>query len=261
MSNASGRFVWYDLMTTDVDGAKKFYGKVAGWSTQAWEGPTPYTLWTNNGAPIGGVMPLDDEMRKHGVPPHWLPAVAVDNVDESVKKANSLGGKTVAPPMDIPGTGRYAVIQDPQGAVIAVFAGQGEMAGAPGGAEFAPKKGEFSWHELTTSDHDAAFDFYRKLFGWDNQSEFDMGAMGKYLMYGQRGTMYGGMMTRQPDMPPPNWLCYIMVDDAKSSAKTIAAEGGKVMVGPMEVPGGDWVAISTDPQGVAFGVHSKAPAK
>jgi predicted enzyme related to lactoylglutathione lyase len=261
MSNATGRFVWYDLMTTDVEGAKKFYSKVAGWGTQPFEGSTPYTMWTNKGAPIGGVSPLTDEMKKGGVPPHWLPAVAVDNVDETVKKTNSLGGKTIVPPMDIPGTGRYAVIQDPQDVVIAVFAGQGEMAGAPGGSDFDPKKGEFSWHELTTSDQDAAWKFYSNLFGWEKQQEMDMGPMGKYLMYGQRGKMYGGMMTRQPDMPRSNWLCYFVVDDAKASAKTIADAGGKVMMGPMEVPGGDWVTIATDPQGAAFGVHSKATGK
>ncbi len=254
MPNASGRFVWYDLMTTDTDGAKKFYEKVAGWGTQPWEGPNPYTLWTNNGAPIGGVMELNDEMRNNGVPPHWVPSVGVDNVDATVQKANSLGAKTIAPPMDIPGAGRYAILQDPQGVVIAIFAGQGDMAGAPEGP---PKKGEFSWHELTTSDHNAAFDFYSNLFGWQKQDEFDMGPMGKYLMYGQGGQMYGGMMTRTPDMPPPNWLCYISVDDAKGSAKTIADAGGTVIREPMEVPGGDWIAIATDPQGAAFAVHSR----
>jgi len=252
MSNASGRFVWHDLMTTDTDGAKKFYGEVAGWGTQAWEGPTPYTLWTNNGAPFGGMMALNDEMRKNGVPPHWLPSVGVQNVDDTTAKAGELGGKTIMPPTDIPGAGRYAIIQDPQGATISIFAPTGDMPGHDG----QPQKGDFSWHELTTSDHNAAFDFYSKLFGWEKTGEFDMGAMGMYQMYGQHGQMYGGMMTRTREMPPPNWLCYIKVDDAKESAKTIARLGGKVMMGPMEVPGGDWVAIATDPQGVMTAVHS-----
>jgi predicted enzyme related to lactoylglutathione lyase len=252
MPNPSGRFVWHDLMTTDTDGAKKFYGEVAGWSTQAWEGPTPYTLWTNSGVPIGGMMALNDEMRKNNVPPHWLPSVGVDDVDKTVAKATQLGAKTVAPAMDIPGAGRYAIFQDPQGATIAVFAPSGDMS-SPGEP---PKMGSFSWHELTTSDHVAAFDFYSKLFGWEKTSEFDMGPMGMYLMYGQGGEMYGGMMTRTPEMPPPNWLCYIHVPDAKESVKTITSGGGTVMVGPMEVPGGDWIAIATDPQGAMTAVHS-----
>jgi predicted enzyme related to lactoylglutathione lyase len=254
MPNQAGRFVWHDLMTSDVEGAKKFYAQVVGWGTQAWEGPNPYTLWTTGGVPIGGVMEINDEMKKNHVPPHWLPSVGVENVDDTLAKANKLGGKTVAPAMDIPGAGRYAIFQDPQGATIAIFAGSGGMDGAE-----APKKGNFSWHELTTSDHNAAFDFYSKLFGWEKTSEFDMGAMGIYQMYGQGGVPYGGMMTRTPEMPPPNWLCYINVEDAKDAAATIEREGGKLMVGPMEVPGGDWIAVAMDPQGAATAVHSAKP--
>jgi predicted enzyme related to lactoylglutathione lyase len=256
MSNAAGRFVWHDLMTTDPDGAKKFYGDVAGWTTEPFEGPTPYTLWMNNGTALGGVSPLNDEMKRQGVPPGWIASVGVDNVDETVKQANQLGGKTIAPPMDIPGAGRYAVIQDPQGVSISIFSPSGEMPGHDG----PPNNGEFSWHELTTSDAKAAFDFYSKLFGWEKTSEFDMGPMGVYQMYGQRGMPYGGMMNRSPEMPPPNWLCYIHVPDARESATTIKHAGGNVIMGPMEVPGGDWITMATDPQGVPFAVHSSKPA-
>ena len=126
MLNISGRFVWHDLMTTDTEGAKKFYGEVAGWGTQEWQGPGPYTLWTNNGAAFGGMMALDDEMRKNNVPPHWLPSVGVDNVDDTIVKATQLGGKVIAPPMDIPGAGRYAILQDPQGAATAVHSSKKE---------------------------------------------------------------------------------------------------------------------------------------
>jgi predicted enzyme related to lactoylglutathione lyase len=258
MANPAGSFVWHDLMTSDPDGAMKFYGEVAGWGTQPFEGsPMPYTMWTNNGTPLGGVSGITDEMKKNGVPPSWLASVGVANVDETVKKAEALGGKTVVPAADIPGAGRYAVISDPQGVPIAIFAGTGEMQGTEASP---PKNGEFSWHELSTSDSKAAFDFYSKLFGWEKTSEFDMGPMGVYQMYGQRGTPYGGMMTRTPEMPPPNWLCYIHVPDAKASAETIKNAGGKVMMGPMDVPGGDWITIATDPQGAPFAVHSTKPA-
>jgi len=256
MSNVTGRFVWHDLMTTDTEGAKKFYSEVAGWGTQEWQGGMPYTMWTNNGVPFGGMMALNDEMKKNNVPPHWLPSVGVDNVDDTLSRATQLGATTVAPAMDIPGAGRYAIFQDPQGATIAIFAGEGDMQGAP---ELPPKNGDFSWHELTTSDHVSAFDFYSKLFGWVKNGEFDMGPMGMYLMYGHGETMYGGMFTRTPDMPPPNWLCYIKVPDAKDAAKTIARLGGTVIREPMEVPGGDWIAIATDPQGVMTAVQSGKP--
>jgi hypothetical protein len=241
-------------MTTDTAGAQKFYSEVAGWGTQEWQGAGPYTMWTNDGVPFGGMMALNDEMRKNNVPPHWLPSVGVDNVDETIARATKLGATVIAPPMDIPQVGRYAIFQDPQGATLAIFAPEGDWSPP----DLPPKKGDFSWHELTTSDSVAAFDFYSKLFGWEKTGEFDMGKMGIYQMYGQDGVMYGGMMTRTPEMPPPNWLCYFRVDDAKESAKTIAAKGGKVIMEPMQVPGesGDWIAIATDAQGAAFAVHA-----
>ena len=116
-----GRFVWYDLMTTDPGGAMDFYSKIAGWGTQPWEGsPTPYTMWTTHETPIGGVMKLPPEAAA-SVPPHWIGYVSVPNVDESAKHAESLGGTILHQPMDIPDVGRFAIIVDPQGAAIAIF--------------------------------------------------------------------------------------------------------------------------------------------
>lgn len=253
MSIGYNRFVWHDLMTTDTDAAASFYKDVAGWDTQQWEGGNPYTLFTNGGVPLGGMTPLSDEMRKNGIPPHWLPSVGVENVDATAAKATDLGGKVIAPPMDIPNTGRYAILVDPQGAKFSVFTPSGEMPGHEG----TPQKGEFSWHELMTSDYLAAFDFYSKLFGWEKMGEFEMGPIGVYLEYGLRGQMYGGMFTRSPDMPAyAGWFGYIKVDDAKASADTITRLAGKIVNGPMEVPGGDWIAVCGDPQGAAFAVHS-----
>jgi predicted enzyme related to lactoylglutathione lyase len=107
-----------------------------------------------------------------------------------------------------------------------------------------------------TADYKAAFEFYRQLFQWEKVSEFDMGAMGIYFMYGQKGQTYGGMFNRRPEMPPPNWLSYIRVDDVKNVAQTVQQLNGKVLNGPMEVPGGDWIAQCMDPQGAAFALHT-----
>ena len=144
-----GRFVWYDLMTTDPNAAADFYTKIAGWGTQPWENsPTPYTMWTTHVSPIGGVMKLMPEM-VGSVPPHWIGYVAVPNVDDSAKQAEALGGKVLSAPMDIPEVGRCAVISDPQGAAIAIFTPKD----APPDHEGKPNVGEISWHELTTTDH------------------------------------------------------------------------------------------------------------
>src|SRR5439155_23231001 len=128
MSDTQGSFVWYELMTTDVQGAIRFYRDVIGWGTQAFEGgEMPYSMWSVGETPIGGVLPLPAEARKAGAPPHWIGYVAAGDVDALTKKAESLGAKTCVPPKDIPTVGRFSVIADPQGAVIALFKGTGEM--------------------------------------------------------------------------------------------------------------------------------------
>lgn len=254
MSASDGKFVWYELLTTDTAAAKKFYPAITGWGTQPFGGDTQYEMWTNGGTPIGGVMNLSDEHRKQRIPPHWYPYIGVSNVDDMASKAQKLGARTIVPPTDIPNTGRFAILADPQGAVFGVVSGDNPHATA----DFSPNVGEFSWHELLADDHAAEFDFYSKLFGWDKISEFDMGPMGIYQMYGRNGQTYGGMFTKSADMKMPSaWICYVRVNDVKSAADAVTKGGGKIVNGPMEVPGGDWIAQATDPQGAFFAVHEK----
>src|SRR5690242_14895955 len=120
-----GRFVWYDLMTTDPEGAKAFYTAVAGWGTQVWE-EMSYTMWTVGGAPIGGTRKLPDEAVASGARPHWLGHVAVPDVDATIARARELGATVMVPPSDIPTVGRYSIFNDPQGALIAVYAPEKE---------------------------------------------------------------------------------------------------------------------------------------
>ncbi len=116
-----GRFVWYELMTTDVPAAMDFYTKALGWGTQKFDGPIDYHLWTNAGAPVGGVMALPEEARAARTPPHWLAAIGSADVDATVTRASQLGGRVLAEAMDIPNIGRYAVLADPQGAAFSIY--------------------------------------------------------------------------------------------------------------------------------------------
>ena len=124
--------------------------------------------------------------------------------------------------------------------------------------EGEPQIGEFSWHELATHDQPAAFRFYEKLFGWEKTSAMDMGPGGVYQMYGRAGVPMGGMFNKPAEMPgPPSWLHYIRVDDVNRAVDVTNGRGGKIVNGPMEVPGGDWIAQGMDPQGGMFAVHAK----
>jgi uncharacterized protein len=247
---ARGRFVWHDLMTTDPKAAEAFYTRVAGWGTQVWQGTTQYTMWTAGGIPIGGVMTLSPGIAV----PHWLAYVAVPDVDATVTQAESLAGTTLVKATDIPTVGRFAVLGDPQGAAFAVFTAANQTPGHDG----MPAPGEFSWHELMTTDHAGAFGFYQALFGWEKVNEHDMGPMGVYLEFGRNGVPIGGMFNGPASIPaPPNWLNYVRVDSADRVADLVKANGGTVMNGPMDVPGGDRIAQCMDPQGAAFAVHSR----
>ncbi len=249
-----GRFLWHDLLTSNIDKAIEFYRHVIGWTTQAYdfqgnEGPA-YTMWMAGDVPVGGVMQFDREMMGD-LPPGWTAYVQVPDVDASLRQAVELGGSVIAEPMDIPTVGRMAGLADPQGAVIWLL--------APGSSEPMPEPpslGSFSWNELVTSDMSAAFDFYRALFGWRQWDDLDMGGGMKYRMFGQGETMYGGMYDKPLNMPaPPHWLCYAVVEDIDAALNRVREKGGQVLNGPEEVPGGDRVAQCMDPDGAGFGLH------
>ncbi len=257
MSNedARGRFIWYELLTSDPDAAMDFYTRIIGWGTQAFDGAgIPYTTWMAGETPIGGVMQLPDDAVAEGSRPNWLPYVAVPDVDQSVARATELGASTYVEPTDIAEVGRFAVIGDPQGATFAVYRPLGDIPGD----DPPPKQGEFSWHELMTTDYEAAFAFYSDLFSWEKAEAMDMGEAGIYQMYGRKGVTLGGMFNKPPDVQaPPHWMLYIHVADVDALVGGIKDAGGQILNGPMDVPGGDRIAQCLDPQGAAFAIDSK----
>jgi predicted enzyme related to lactoylglutathione lyase len=120
-----------------------------------------------------------------------------------------------------------------------------------------PLIGQFSWHELATSDHEAAFAFYSNLFGWEALQRMDMGPLGTYLIFGWNGNQRGGIYNKPADMPaPPNWLPYARVPNADAAFKTAMGGGAREVNGPMDVPGGGRIAAFFDPTGAAFAVVS-----
>lgn len=250
----TGRFVWYDLFTTEKDAAVSFYTKVIGWGTELWKGgPEPYTMFKTDAVSIGGVVGLPAEATAKGATPHWMAYVGVANVDETLETAVGLEASVVHAAQDIPSVGRFAVLGDPQGAVIAVFTSARQMPGVSG----PPGPGIVSWHELATTDYEAALGFYEKLFGWQKTEAMDMGEMGTYQMFGNEGTSVGGMFNKPADMPgPPAWLYYTMVQDLHAAIETVKENGGQVINGPMDVPGGDHIAQCKDPQGGMFALHA-----
>ncbi len=251
MAMKKGRFDWFDLMTPDVEGSRSFYTDIIGWKTTKWS-QGDYEMWTVGERSIGGMMALPDELKKAGVPAHWLGYIETDDVDAAARKAEQLGGKVQRPPMDIPEVGRFAVLADPQGAAFAIFKPTSPMEDAP------EQPGFMGWHELNTTDYQAAWKFYSELFGWKNTSTLDMGPeFGPYWMFGLDSEKAIGAMSNAANMMkmPAHWLYYVGVKDIDATAALIQKKGGKILNGPMEVPGGGKIAQCMDPQGGVFAVH------
>jgi predicted enzyme related to lactoylglutathione lyase len=249
-----GRPLWYELMTTDMKAAESFYKNVVGWKTSPFEGAgQPYTMFNRSGdVPVGGVMTKPPEVK---APPFWAMYVAVPKLEDAQAHIKRLGGKEHTEVITVPNVGRMQMMMDPQGAAFYIF----EPFSTEQRPEGVPEVGQASWHELMTTDWRAAMKFYEQVFGWKPSQTMDMGEMGTYQMFDRPHGMIGGMMNKPKEMAnvPPNWQIYFRVPDVHAAAERIKANGGKILQGPMEVPGGDWVVNAMDPQGAAFGLHSK----
>jgi predicted enzyme related to lactoylglutathione lyase len=254
-STVLGRPLWYELMTTDMKAAEKFYRHVVGWNSAPFEGgPLPYSMFTRGGGtPSAGLMNRPEGMQ---IPPFWAMYVGVDKLEDAAAHVKKLGGRECSPVIDIPGVGRMQMMADPQGAAFYIYEPDPN---APQQPEGAPDVGEASWHELMTTDAPAAMNFYTDLFGWQPSETMDMGPLGKYHMFNRPHGMIGGMMNKPPEMAeiPPNWQIYFRVPDINTAVDRIRANGGQILNGPIEVPGGDMVLNAMDPQGAAFSLHAK----
>jgi predicted enzyme related to lactoylglutathione lyase len=248
-STVRGRFVWHELMTPDASGAHAFYAKALGWSTETWEQDSAYSMFAASTGPLAGTV-----AQASGAA-HWMPFIGTPDIAASVGAATQRGAAVKKPPTEIANGSRYAVLADPQGAAFALYQPASDL-----GAEKTAEPGEFSWHELATSDHHGAFDFYAALCGWEKMSEYDMGPpLGTYLIFGHNGRQLGGMFNKGNLGAPGNyWVGYVRVTDVDEIVKNAKSARGSLVNGPMEVPGGDWIAQFFDPQGALFAVHALA---
>jgi uncharacterized protein len=249
-TDSHGKFVWYELMTTDPKAAEEFYRKVLGWRASDPGIPgRAYTIFSAGEAGVGGMMALPEEAREAGARPGWIGYVAVDDVDNRAAQFAERGGKVHRAPDDIPGVGRFAMVADPQGAVLALYKANpgNEQPQAPMG-----KPGHGAWRELHAADWQRAFGFYTELFGWTKAEAVDMGPMGTYQLYAAGDETLGGMWSDPDAAAAPYWLYYFAVDGIDAAQARVEESGGSVLYGPQEVPGGAWILNCRDPQGAMF---------
>lgn len=239
-----GRFVWHDMMTTDAAKSKAFYTSLFDWDIQdvPMEGCT-YGMLIAGPGPIGGLV------EEKAIPmSHWMPYIAVDDVDASAAKCKELGGSICVEPTDIPNTGRFAVVGDPQGAYFSIYKGNPESQGAD---PDQPIPGRVCWNEVLTTDDVKAQEFYSAMFGWTAESK-DMGPMGTYHCQMLGGKQVGGIMKNPMNGAPSCWLSYFLVEDLAASTIKAKELGANAIMENTLIPGVGSFSMLLDTTGAAF---------
>ncbi len=241
VQTAIGRFVWHDHVSADPEGARSFYEDLLGWETEMWtSGETNYPMIKAHEQMHGGFGPAQG-----GAPAHWLGHILVESADEAAEHAESAGGTLLVPPMDIPEIGRMAVIRDPQGAVFSAFTSDGDP---------PRSEGVFVWDELSTTDVEAAKQFYGQVVGWTT-SDMDMGETGVYTIFSSGAVQRAGCMTLPEGVEaPPHWLTYLATDDVDASLAKAEELGASKLIGPIDVPGIGRLGVVADRTGAVFGL-------
>ncbi|MBI3204402.1 MAG: VOC family protein [Myxococcales bacterium] len=246
-------FCWVELATSDPTAAKTFYAAAFGWELADMDMPSgKYTMATVGGKTVCGMMLLPDEAKKMGAPPHWLSYVATNDVAASLTKVASLGGKTLAGPMDI-GPGTMAVVQDPSGGVFAFWQAKQSM-----GTWLYQEPNALCWNELLSTNVDAAGKFYATLFGW--KPEAMPMPEGAYTVFKRGDSGVAGMMAMPPMAggAPRAWLPYFQVQNADAFLAKAIGLGAQIRVPPQDVPKVGRFAALVDPQGAVFAVLQPA---
>ncbi|QIG79194.1 VOC family protein [Stakelama tenebrarum] len=259
MSDDQGAFIWYELMTPDLTGARAFYQEVMGWAVpEQGHPPVDYReIAAPDGEMVGGMLPLSPEMLSGGAKPGWYGYVCVDDVDVEIAELKAAGG-TVFMDQTMPDVGRIAMVADPQGVPLYLMKPipPADRPDAKSTA-FAPDRvGHIAWNELVTPDPAAAKSWYLERFGWTVSGAMPMGPSGDYEFLARGDAAIGAMM-RTPEAGISRWNFYWNVGAIDAAKDRLEAAGGAVRNGPHEVPGGDFVIEARDPQGVDFGMVGK----
>jgi uncharacterized protein len=245
-SYAPGTFSWVDLNTDDHEASKAFYADLLGWTYNdipIGDG-AHYSMAQIDGHDVAAITPM---------PPgtdvvHWNCYVTVADVDATAARARELGATLLAEPFDVFDSGRMAIFQDSQGAILSLWQPRAHI-----GAALVNAPGALSWNDLVTPDVEASAAFYRDLFGWT--IEETPGSDGRYWTITNEGRLNGGVLPMIPEGHPA-WNLYFAVEDCNAAVARAGELGGATIMGPMELPNGSSFAILRDPQNAVFSVLS-----
>jgi predicted enzyme related to lactoylglutathione lyase len=236
---APGQPIWFDLMTSDLADAQRFYAGVLGW-TYDHPGEFAHVTARRDGAAAAG---LGSTPPGADLPPSWSVYFGVTDADAALAGIVAGGGSVIAPVMAIGDTGRMAMASDPTGAVFGVW-----EPGTHRGAELVGEPGAMAWCEVNTRDAAGAAAFYTTQFGLRNEASEVQGTAYHLLWHGERRTCGVLQMNADWGDMPPHWMAYFAVADADKAKLAVEAFGGTVPYGPFDTPRGRMI-VAMDPQG------------
>ncbi|MDQ3937929.1 MAG: VOC family protein [Chloroflexota bacterium] len=242
------RPAWVDLATPDADASREFYSKLFGWEMDVSDDPQygGYATGKIGDRNAAGIGPKQSEQQ----PTAWSLYIGTDDADALARQVTEAGGTVIQPPLDVGDQGRFAVFQDPAGAVFAAW-----QAAQPTGFTTDIPNG-FGWAELNARGVENAIPFYERVFGWTRKTNPGGDGAPAYTEFQLDGQSILGAWEMNPSVPaevPSYWLVYFNVDDVDAAFQKALDAGAQEVMGPQEYPGGRF-AILTDPHGATFGL-------
>jgi uncharacterized protein len=242
LAQHSGKFVWHDLLTSDLENAKTFYGSLFGWTFNEVD---DYTVVLHKGKAIAGMVQLKTASRpKQNA--RWLASLSVADVEKATAAATAAGGVVLEGPNVIENRGRYALVRDPGGAQVVLLRA---ISGDP--EDSVAEIGAWLWDELWTDDTTAAIHFYRNIAGYNTIADNS----GYNIAVNQETWRAGIRPIVIKDMRPL-WIPVIRVHDPEAIAKQAETLGGHILITPSQTDGSAPAALIADPTGGVVMVQS-----
>lgn len=243
----SGKIVWHDLLTPDVEAAKRFYGALFGWSFKDQQG---YTVAYKDGKAIAGIVKIDPKDQNQKIA-SWMIYLSVPNVDQAAEVVREAGGQVVQGPKEMVGRGRYALVKDPQGAALILLR---SSSGDPADLA-APTVDTWLWNELWTKDARKSLAFYQKLAGYTASPVYEDNGDGYWILL-KRGKWRTGIASHPFIKVPTQWVPVIKVQDLKKTTALVKQNGGRMLLEPGHELCRGTVAPVEDPSGAVFMVET-----
>lgn len=246
---AAGTPCWVDLVSSDVDKAKAFYGSLFGWTSEdTGEEFGGYVNFSSDGHKVAGMIGNTPEI---GSPDVWTTYISTDDIEATVNAVTEAGGTLMAPAMEVANLGSMAVLVDPAGAVFGVW-----QPGSHIGFTKYNEPGSVTWDEHHSKDFTTSTDFYTKVFGWEIEKTSDSDDF-RYYQGLINGETVAGMMDSKAflqDQVPSHWAVYFSVADVDGATAT-AVDNGATVIRPAEDTPFGRIADMTDPTGAMFKLH------